>query len=102
MKEGATPLKFVTKTVRVVFAILFFGFLFFRCVARCSDISWTNTVGGNWSVAANWNPNTVPGSSDNACVTNDGSYTILLDVSVTVSNLTVGSASGIQNFSIGG
>lgn len=35
-------------------------------VADAATINWTNTAAGNWSVAANWSPNQVPASSDNA------------------------------------
>ena len=39
-------------------------------------LSWTNTAGGSWHVAANWFPNGIPGSGDTALVTNTGSYTV--------------------------
>jgi len=35
---------------------------------RAADIVWTNTAGGNWSTAANWDPNQVPGSGDTAWI----------------------------------
>ena len=31
-----------------------------------NGLVWTNTAGGNWNVAANWQPNRVPGASDTA------------------------------------
>jgi hypothetical protein len=43
-------------------------------VARATTIIWINTAGGDWSVANNWNPHSVPGSSDDAYITNNGTY----------------------------
>ena len=71
------------------------------CV-RASEIAWTNTMGGNWDVAVNWNPNQVPGSSDNAYVTNAGIYTVTYNTTATVSSLTVGEDSGLQTLSLEG
>ncbi|MBN2505270.1 MAG: hypothetical protein JXQ71_01110 [Verrucomicrobia bacterium] len=42
---------------------------------RSAVIDWTNTSGGNWSAAANWNPNQVPSTNDTAVITNDGLVT---------------------------
>ena len=58
-------------------------------VAQGADIYWTNTAGGNWSAATNWSTGTVPGSSDNAFMVSAGTYTVTLDISATVLNLTV-------------
>ncbi len=38
-----------------------------RGATRATSITKTNTSGGNWNVVSNWNPNQVPGSTDNAC-----------------------------------
>src|ERR1700690_1515347 len=61
-------------------------------VADAATINWTNTAGGNWSVAANWNPNQVPGASDIAVINSSGTYTVTLDTSPTVGSLTLGGA----------
>jgi len=62
---------------------------------RADDIVvWTNTAGGDWSVAENWNPNQTPGPSDTAVITNDGDYTVTLDVSATVGGLILGTTNG--------
>src|SRR4051812_33551195 len=61
-----------------------------------SCLTWTNAAGGNWSVAANWSPNQVPGASDSVLITADGTYTVVLADSVTVSNLTLGGPTGQQ------
>lgn len=65
-------------------------------VAHAATLTWTNLVGGNWSVAANWNPNQVPGSADNAVITNSGTYAVTLDEDATLNSLTFGGASGQQ------
>jgi hypothetical protein len=62
--------------------------------AFATDLSWTNTLGGNWNDFTNWNPNTVPGFTDNAYITNNGTYTVTLDSVATVSTLKLGGTSG--------
>ncbi|MEY4386589.1 MAG: hypothetical protein RLY20_1872, partial [Verrucomicrobiota bacterium] len=63
---------------------------------KATDIVWTNTTGGNWNVAANWSPNTVPGATDSAIITNSGTYTVTINAASTVTNLTLGGISGTQ------
>ena len=46
--------------------------------SRAADIVWTNPGGGNWTGAANWTPNQVPGAGDNAFITNSGTYTVTI------------------------
>ena len=67
---------------------------------QAADLVWTNLAGGNWSVAANWSPNQVPGSSDNAYVTNSGTYTVTVNASVAVTSLQAGGSSGSQTLSL--
>src|SRR5262245_43764251 len=69
--------------------------------ALATDIYWTNTAGGNWNVAANWSPNIVPGSSDNAFIVSNSTYTVTLNANATVQNLTLGGSSGTQTLSNG-
>jgi len=57
--------------------------------AEATDITWTNTVSGVWNAAANWNPNTVPGATDTAIITNAG-VTVTLDISPTVGGIILG------------
>ncbi|HEY3853394.1 MAG TPA: hypothetical protein VGO67_03260, partial [Verrucomicrobiae bacterium] len=64
--------------------------------SQAATITWTNTAGGNWSVAANWNPNQVPGASDTALITTPGTYSITNSATASVSVLTLGGASGTQ------
>ncbi len=81
-----------------IFAFVSFVVLSLGCnSALANSITWTNTSGGNWNAAANWSPNQVPASTDDAYVTNNGSYTVTLNASATVGSLTVGGASGTQS-----
>jgi hypothetical protein len=76
--------------------------VFFLCAVtgHAAPIVWTNVLGGNWNVTTNWSPNQVPGSSDTALITNDGSYTVSMNITtLTVSNLLVGGGSGTQTVS---
>src|SRR6266478_3771573 len=70
--------------------------------SRADTITWTNLSGGNWSKAANWDPNQVPSANDAALITLAGTYSVRLDISVTVSNLTLGGDSGAQTLAING
>ena len=63
---------------------------------RAAQIVWTNTAGGNWSGTANWSPNQVPTSTDDAVITTSGTFTVTLDTSPTVNSLALGGASGQQ------
>ena len=60
--------------------------------ARAAAIAWTNTAGGNWSAAANWSPNQVPGAADDASIYAPGVYTVVLNANATVRSLTLGGA----------
>ena len=70
--------------------------------ASAATIAWTNTSGGNWSEAGNWEPNQVPGDGDTALITSNGTYTVTLDVGATIASLTLGGASGTQTLTTGG
>jgi len=59
--------------------------------AAAADIWWTNTSGGNWNVAANWSPNQVPGTLDNAFVTGS-SYTVSVTDTEAAGNLIINGA----------
>ncbi|HTL16317.1 MAG TPA: hypothetical protein VL793_03720, partial [Patescibacteria group bacterium] len=52
--------------------------LFSALPLRADNITWTNGSDGDWSIAANWNPNLVPGPSDTA--------TLALSVTVSVNS----------------
>src|SRR5258708_1801550 len=85
-----------------VFQLCLFSISILVCLTSTavgSTVAWTNSLGGNWSTAANWNTGTVPGPSDIALITAGGSYTVTLDVDATIANLTLGGASGVQTLS---
>jgi hypothetical protein len=74
----------------------------------CATITWTNSSGGNWSVAANWSPNQVPANTNDVLITTPGTYTVTLDLDpnffntvTNAANLTLGAgggAAGVQTF----
>src|SRR6266446_2181475 len=70
--------------------------------SRADTITWTNLSGGNWSRAANWDPNQSPSTNDTALITAGGTYAVRLDLSTTLSNLTLGGDNGAQTLAING
>ena len=71
--------------------------------AGCTN-TWTNTAGGSWATASNWSKGTVPSSSDEVCITTNGTYTVVLEpsagTSVTVKALTIGGTSGSETLAV--
>lgn len=59
-------------------------------------VSWNNAAGGNWNVAANWNPQKVPEAGDDVLIALPGTYTVTLNADGTLASLTVGGAAGEQ------
>ncbi len=59
-----------------------------------STITWTNTAGGDWSVAANWSSAGVPGAADDVAITLPGTYTVTQSGTVTVAGLLLADPSG--------
>src|SRR5271170_3702935 len=84
--------------IRIQILLVFLAFIAIVNSTRAANIIWTNTAGGNWSATTNWNPNQLPGASDIAVITNDGSYTVTLDVDTTINGLVLGTtnSSNIQ------
>src|SRR6188768_2408926 len=70
-------------------------FLFLQ-TARAAEIYWTNISGGNWNVAANWNPNIVPGAGDTALIVSNGTYNVTVGANIAVGSINIGAASGVQ------
>ena len=68
---------------------------------RAEDVFWTNPAGGNWTVAANWSANRVPGGEDQVFITLAGTYTVTLNAAAVIAALTVGGGSGAQTFTTG-
>jgi len=63
---------------------------------QAATINWTNMAGGDWGVASNWEPNQLPGSADTAVIGAPGTYTVTLNGSATIGELTVGGTDGQQ------
>src|SRR3954452_14060273 len=70
--------------------------ILFCATAPAADIVWTNLAGGTWGTAVNWSPNQVPTSADTAWLTNNGTYTVTLNVAAVATNLVLGGISGTQ------
>jgi hypothetical protein len=69
----------------------------------CTD-SWKNAESGSWFTAANWSTGSVPSSTDEACITLSGTYTVTMTQNsgtVSVQSLTLGGASGTQTLAVG-
>jgi hypothetical protein len=59
-------------------------------------ISWVNPAGGSWRTSANWNLGRIPTAADVVEIALAGTYTVVLDTSVSVATLNLGGASGTQ------
>ncbi len=85
--------------------VLFYSLLFFVLGARPADAAiknWINTSGGNWFDPLSWSPNGVPTGSDVVTITNNGTYTVLVNTSVvSTAVFTIGGASGKQTLIYG-
>ena len=62
-----------------------------------SEIFWNVTTSGDWNVAANWTPETVPGQGDDAVLGVTGfaivqSYTVSVTAAIDVSSITLSDA----------
>src|SRR6516225_1455789 len=88
----------LTKFSLLVVAIMF---LPTDLEVRGATIAWTNTSGGNWSVAANWNPNQVPGLADTAVIAAAGTYTVMFDASAMIAGLLTWTGGAVGDGSLG-
>src|ERR1700730_2480690 len=67
----------------------------------CTD-SWTNASGGNWFNPSNWSKLEPPKTTDEACITLNGTYTVeIIGNSFQVKSITIGGTSGTQTLSAG-
>ncbi|MBI5058657.1 right-handed parallel beta-helix repeat-containing protein [candidate division KSB1 bacterium] len=82
----------MTHTIRILFAL---AVLFASLPARAITTSWTNATGGLWSVSGNWGQGT-PGPNDTAAIQLNGTYSVTVDIPVTVEALLLGGAGGVQ------
>lgn len=85
-----------------LFSILVLFALLSASISFGATINWTNTLGGDWSNAANWDPNQVPGAADIAQITNSGTYTVTTSSNASVNVLTLGGAVGRQTLVLSG
>lgn len=68
--------------------------------SKAADRVWVNLSGGSWHIAANWSPAEVPGTGDNAFITNNGTYTVTISSDASVNSVTVGGGSGTQTLTL--
>src|SRR5579859_3615532 len=63
-------------------------------------ISWNNASGGDWNTPGNWTPSGPPASTDDVCITLNGTYTVTTPLAsgtpITIHSLTLGGTSGTQ------
>jgi hypothetical protein len=69
--------------------------------------NWTNTKGGSWFEGTNWSSKAPPTSTEEACITAAGTYTVTMTQTgttgtVTVKSLAVGGSSGTQTLVVSG
>ena len=96
-----------TLTVLPVAAFILMAMLM-PSVARASGCDkWTSTSSGSWFEGANWSTKAPPTASEEACITEPGTYTVTMTQTgttgtVTVKSLTVGAATGTQTLVVSG
>src|SRR5437016_1346325 len=90
----------VAKGLRVL-AISVGLILFSGEAAHATSFSW-NVSTGDWFTATNWNPNGVPGSADDAVISNGGTCTLDGAASVTNFTLSNGRLSGTGTLTVSG
>ncbi|MBI5383580.1 MAG: hypothetical protein HZA90_02725 [Verrucomicrobia bacterium] len=69
--------------------------------SSAATYQWTNTLGGDWSFAANWSPHGIPGPNDAASITTSGTYTVTSLNNATFAALALGGESGTQTLVCG-
>src|SRR5262245_50116729 len=78
-------------------AVGLFGLLLHPSLATAAAVRWNNAAGGNWNVPANWSPAAVPTATDTAVIDLAGTYTVTMNVNVSISAVRIsGAASGVQ------
>ncbi len=82
----------------------FLGLAAWSSTAHASGCSNTfkNAAGGSWFTATNWSAGKVPSSTEEACITEPGTYTVEMagTSAVSVKSLTVGATSGTQTLAV--
>ena len=64
-------------------------------VITCTD-SWNTASSGLWTTAGNWSTGVVPTSSDNVCITTNGTYTVTIEGAASAATITLGGSMGTQ------
>jgi hypothetical protein len=68
----------------------------------CTGDMWTNTSGGSWDTGSNWSDSAPPTSSQTACITALGSYTVTIgNETISTGPLTVGAAGSTPTLIVG-
>jgi hypothetical protein len=68
-----------------------------NCPREVQAQTWTGNISNLWSNPSNWSPNTVPNSrAANVFVTSTTNNPVQIDISPTISNLTVGASSALD------
>jgi hypothetical protein len=57
-----------------------------------TTIHWIGQF-GNWTTTSDWNPNQIPGATDDAVIDASGSYTVSISTPITVNSITVNDTS---------
>ncbi len=65
------------------------------------EIWWVSAKSGNWSDPTKWNTGVVPESDDTVAITLEGDYTVTLTSDVTISHISLGTATGTQKLATG-
>src|SRR5262245_6766969 len=69
---------------------------------RGNILNWTNTAGGDWGVAANWEPNQAPQTGDIAIITNSGNYIVTIGSYAQLDSIVLGDGTGGQTLAVSG
>jgi hypothetical protein len=80
-----------------VFPVLLLSGLLLGCPDSLAAQTWNGSVSDLWSNASNWTPNVVPNSSTATVIINTSTNNpVLIDISPTIANLTLGSADSVS------
>src|SRR5262245_53151609 len=70
-------------------------------VARGIDYAWNVSSNGNWKDGGNWNPGGPPVAADNATIDLAGTYTVTLNDSRAITNLTLNNSTATLSHTAG-
>src|SRR5690349_17105904 len=78
------------------FIVSFCLFVLSTLASSAATKTWTNPLSGNWNVATNWTPSSVPTNTDIVDITNVGTFTVTITSDVNIYGLRVGGDTGVQ------